>query len=569
LYFDCILKYRLKIQNNPYHLNNKITSMRKRHHFLWLCLLLAIAQTTLAQPVVSPANLEFCMGETPKITISGCHHYTSSPGGIAGIAAIINTGTATVYTSTSVTYNITGYNEDGTVCGKVDLPVTVNPIPAVSINTSTTAICRYGPGSNNAILTVNNPNPAHIYTWMPATGLSATTGTSVTATPNTDTNYYVIWTDPATGCKTESNRIIIYSGTYPEVTSISTQTVNLCRLATSPIITYTSTGTMIGGGGVCGGNLTPSETPTGGYFAITSPNETFGPSQCAGATKTYIYTLVGVGPTGCVGPTTEITVNVSPNISPTITPSATGEVCAGAPLTLTASNIAGATYLWSPAATLDATTNRVVTATPLANTTYNVAVTSGYCTVNKKINVVTKSCGLPVTFTSFTGQNTNNQNLLNWQTSEEMQNEGFEIERSSNAKSFERIGFVKGATESRDLQHYTFSDTQPFVGTNYYRLKQLDSDGRFSYSRIIAVLPEADESFLVVYPNPATDQVTVLSRTGTIKAAQLLTTTGLLLSDKQVTDGHALFSMSHLPAGIYLMVVAIDDYYVTQKIIKQ
>jgi hypothetical protein len=175
----------------------------------------------------------------------------------------------------------------------------------------------------------------------------------------------------------------------------------------------------------------------------------------------------------------------------------------------------------------------------------------------------------PVSFVSFAGQALGGQNLLKWQTSEETQNKGFEIERSPNAKGFERIGFVQGQSDSRDLQTYTFIDSQPLNSTNYYRLKQLDNDGHFAYSRTVAIVSEADNSFLVFYPNPTADEITVKSDLGTVKEAQIMTLNGTVLMSKAATTEAMIFSLKNIPSGTYLLNVAIDDYYVTKKIIKQ
>lgn len=175
---------------------------------------------------------------------------------------------------------------------------------------------------------------------------------------------------------------------------------------------------------------------------------------------------------------------------------------------------------------------------------------------------------LPVRLLSFTGKNVENYNLLEWQTAEETQNEGFEIERSTNATSFERIGFVKGAIESNDIKSYSFKDTQPLKNTSYYRLKQLDTNGKFSYSRTIAILTETSEKLLMLYPNPTSDMLTIKTNDGVLKEAQLLSTSGNLLAYKTAEPNDISFSLKELPVGTYFLLIAIDDYFVSKKIVK-
>jgi hypothetical protein len=94
---------------------------------------------------------------------------------------------------------------------------------------------------------------------------------------------------------------------------------------------------------------------------------------------------------------------------------------------------------------------------------------------------------LPVVLSSISGVQEQDNLILNWATSAETNSESFDIQRSSDAISFENIGQTKAAGNSADQQLYTFRDKNPFNGVNYYRLKQNDFDGSYEYSRIIPV----------------------------------------------------------------------------------
>lgn len=112
---------------------------------------------------------------------------------------------------------------------------------------------------------------------------------------------------------------------------------------------------------------------------------------------------------------------------------------------------------------------------------------------------------LPVTLVSFTGKNLGGYNLLQWQTTSETNNDHFEIERSTNAATFEKIGEqIPGAGNSNSLEKYSFRDATFSPGTNYYRLKQVDNDGKYSYSRTIAITNELTQ---LLYPNPVKDEL--------------------------------------------------------------
>ena len=110
---------------------------------------------------------------------------------------------------------------------------------------------------------------------------------------------------------------------------------------------------------------------------------------------------------------------------------------------------------------------------------------------------------LPVELTSFTAQLQADQtNLLQWQTTTEENNKGFEIERSANGESWETLDFIIGNGTTIEEQNYRYVDTQPIKGTNYYRLKQIDFDGQFEYSKVITVTLKSNISVSDFYPNP-------------------------------------------------------------------
>ena len=99
---------------------------------------------------------------------------------------------------------------------------------------------------------------------------------------------------------------------------------------------------------------------------------------------------------------------------------------------------------------------------------------------------------LPVELNSFIGEEKNNQVTLNWVTETEVNNYGFEVERSSSSiillQSWKKIAFVNGNGNSNSSKEYTYTDKNSTGGSKYqYRLKQIDNDGQFEYSKIVEV----------------------------------------------------------------------------------
>ena len=113
---------------------------------------------------------------------------------------------------------------------------------------------------------------------------------------------------------------------------------------------------------------------------------------------------------------------------------------------------------------------------------------------------------LPIKLTSFTGDKREGINRLMWTTASEDNNAGFEIQRSVDGLSFTSLGFVaaKGEQSSGQMQHYSFEDARPEISTNYYRLKQIDRNDKFEFSKTISIAGASlkDLKLIAVYPNP-------------------------------------------------------------------
>lgn len=111
---------------------------------------------------------------------------------------------------------------------------------------------------------------------------------------------------------------------------------------------------------------------------------------------------------------------------------------------------------------------------------------------------------LPVKLTSFTAKNEVNSVFLTWETSSELNNEKFAVERSEGGIDFIAIGEVKGHSTVQTSSLYNFRDNQPLNGYNYYRLKQIDLNGNFEYSdvRVVKFGISTNEANVKIYPNP-------------------------------------------------------------------
>lgn len=169
---------------------------------------------------------------------------------------------------------------------------------------------------------------------------------------------------------------------------------------------------------------------------------------------------------------------------------------------------------------------------------------------------------VPVELTTFTGSYNNNSVELNWVTSTETNNYGFEIERRSDTSGFEKIGFVSGNGTSTNRISYNFVDNKLSEPKYYYRLKQIDFNGSINYSAEILVNISSVNDFKLFqnYPNPFNPTTKIqyyLPETGTVKIGlyDLLGNEVLSLINQEMPAGmnNIELNASKLASGIYFV----------------
>ena len=119
---------------------------------------------------------------------------------------------------------------------------------------------------------------------------------------------------------------------------------------------------------------------------------------------------------------------------------------------------------------------------------------------------------VPVELSAFSAMNEGNQIRLEWTTQSESNNLGFNVERSLDQESFSKIGFVPGNFTTSTPKFYTFVDSDLEVGTYFYRLKQLDTNGAFEYSPVVTAAISAPTAFVLHqnFPNPFNHETKIL-----------------------------------------------------------
>lgn len=189
---------------------------------------------------------------------------------------------------------------------------------------------------------------------------------------------------------------------------------------------------------------------------------------------------------------------------------------------------------------------------------------------------------LPVDLVNFRARVQDNQSILSWSTAYEFNNEGFEIEWSTDNQSWKNIGFVQGIGESYELNNYQFVHERPAAGINYYRLKQMDYDGVFDYSSVVSIdlLNLGDLAKLRVAPNPTQDGSFTLylpenlsEQNWAVEAEniqmQITDYAGRLIEEQTIIGNQSAIDVGNLSPGLYLIQVQIGGQRFFEKVLVQ
>ncbi len=178
---------------------------------------------------------------------------------------------------------------------------------------------------------------------------------------------------------------------------------------------------------------------------------------------------------------------------------------------------------------------------------------------------------LPVTWVQFTAKVQQQNVVLNWATSNELNNESFLVQRSGDGKTFETISRVKGAGTTTRVSNYQFIDTRPMAGVSYYRLQQIDIDGKSSLSKVEVVqLPGETAGTLRLYPNPVDSYqlyVDVPAEKGEKVVLSVHDMLGKVVYETSFEyTGEPYLVTKHLPDAVYVITVATSNRVFHEKV---
>ena len=179
---------------------------------------------------------------------------------------------------------------------------------------------------------------------------------------------------------------------------------------------------------------------------------------------------------------------------------------------------------------------------------------------------------LPVEWISFDASLLENGEVkLDWQTASEINNSGYEIHKSNDSENWEMIGFVEAKAMTHENSAYEFMDRTPFLGVNYYRLKQIDFDGVFQFSSIVSVTSTEAEIQVELYPNPSPREMNISIHNPSRESMRIVLSDALgrKIWKSEIIEKNAswkkIFQLEQ--SGLYFISVRSGQRVITKKLV--
>jgi hypothetical protein len=179
---------------------------------------------------------------------------------------------------------------------------------------------------------------------------------------------------------------------------------------------------------------------------------------------------------------------------------------------------------------------------------------------------------LPVIWQSITASLLQDKSVLvSWQVTQQIDDKGYNVERSADGITWDQLGFVENNGDAEIASSYSFTDENPAAGKNYYRISQVDLDGREHFSAIEIVNMEKNASNIVsVWPNPAKDMIHIQNNNEGSSLARIYSLSGALISEHRLQSGINTINVSAMSTGVYVISVqSAGGQSYNKKFIKQ
>jgi len=170
----------------------------------------------------------------------------------------------------------------------------------------------------------------------------------------------------------------------------------------------------------------------------------------------------------------------------------------------------------------------------------------------------------PIELVSFEAQCISGKVDLNWTVASQINNDYYTIERAADGVNFVIAGTVYSDANINQISNYSYTDTEPFLGKSYYRLKQTDIDGQFQYFQIVPVICNDFED-LIIYPNPSTGTVII---NGAEQNSDIIFTDvlGQIIFRNKIDEEITEINISNFANGVYFITINANGFSTSKKI---
>jgi hypothetical protein len=340
------------------------------------------------------------------------------------------------------------------------------------------------------------------------------------------------------------------------------------------------------------GQLIGSYTTSGTAWGPITVNTTINNKLYSNGILTIAVQEAGKQEVLCAASALSISCTPMP-VAPVFTPAVTS-ISLNQAVTYTVTNaVAGSFYAiadsatgqslgqgkWAPAnGSLSLTTDPITTPGTYKLVFKSTSLTGiTLCSAVSATGIVTVSGVVPVALLQFRGKKQEADILLEWITANEINVNRFELEHSADGSAYDLLGNITATGNSTTNRSYAYIDRNPLPGMNYYRLRMIDNDGRYSYSNVVALSGSTAESLAInqINPNPFNDKLSVginLQNRQQV-TIQLIDLSGRIsyTSAYEGVQGDNIFiadALGKLSPGMYIIKIIAANGIVQQKVIK-
>ncbi|GEM_PF-1108079 len=207
----------------------------------------------------------------------------------------------------------------------------------------------------------------------------------------------------------------------------------------------------------------------------------------------------------------------------------------------------------------------VLAANQMNGNQYRVNVSNSQGAVMSEAGAINVIAPLPVQLISFEVIKENNGVIFHWTTAIEINNKGFEVERSNDGRQWHTVASVASLASngnSNELKNYTAKDENPLNGLNIYRLKQVDRDGKISLSGVRKIQVDQEEQ-IAIYPNPA-KHILFFKGIGKTGAIRIINVNGHVVKSAIAVNE---IRVEDLAAGLYTVQIMVNGQLTDRKLV--